>query len=129
MRDLIDAAEAVRRQAYAPYSKFQVGCAIRSADGRIFTGANVENASLTLTLCAERSAVSAMIAAGAKEIAEVAICGSGPAPCVPCGGCRQVLNEFANPETAIHCYGQNDECQTLSLGTLLPHAFGPGDLL
>ena len=99
---LITAAAAARDNAYAPYSRFKVGAAIRAADGRIFVGANVENASYPAGLCAEAAALAAMIAAGARRVAELAIVAESAAPVPPCGLCRQRLAEFAGPEAAVH---------------------------
>ncbi len=125
MKDLLERARAVQARAYVPYSKFQVGCALRSASGAVFVGANVENASYPQGLCAERSAVAAMVAAGEQRIAEVVVIGSGNAPCSPCGGCRQLLSEFAPPQTPIHMAGADGGLATSTMGELLPMAFGP----
>ena len=89
---LMDAARAVRANAYAPYSGFRVGAAVLAADGRIYAGVNVENRSYGVTLCAERAAAAAAVAAAAGEIKAVAVAADGPAP--PCGACRQVLAEL-----------------------------------
>lgn len=128
MTELMTLAEAARLQAYVPYSGFHVGCAIKTDDGRIFTGCNVENAAYPQGHCAERSAVGAMITAGARGIAEMAVSGSGPEPCRPCGGCRQLLNEFASADVMIHCGGTSAASMSVRLGDLLPHSFGPSDL-
>ncbi|MEZ5845622.1 MAG: purine-nucleoside phosphorylase [Geminicoccaceae bacterium] len=125
MRNLIDAARSVRARAYAPYSNFRVGCALRTASGAVFVGANVENAAYPQGHCAERSAVSAMIAAGEEGIAEVAVAGSGDGPCAPCGGCRQLLFEHAGPGVPVYMTGDTAEVATMTLGELLPAAFGP----
>jgi cytidine deaminase len=125
--ELLEAARAASRLAYCPYSRFHVGAAVR-ADGRIFTGANVENASYGLTICAERTAAFAAILAGATRIEAVAVaCVDAPEGCdpnglMPCGACRQVLAEFAGPETPIVV----DRVGTFTLGELLPLAFRLG---
>ena len=128
MIDLIQAARKARSRAYAPYSKFQVGCALRTKTGAIHTGCNIENAAYPTTLCAERVAVGNMIAAGDREIAEIVVIGTGDAPSAPCGNCRQTLNEHAQPTTPILMMGEGQRQIRATLGDLLPHAFGPDDL-
>jgi cytidine deaminase len=96
MHDLIQSAIAARQQAYAPYSNFQVGAALLAKDGRVFTGCNVENLSYGLTICAERNAVFAAVAAGAREFACIAIVADTREPISPCGACRQVMAEFGD---------------------------------
>lgn len=120
--ELIAAALAVRGKAYAKYSHFQVGAAIRAADGRIFAGCNVENASYGLTICAERSAVFAAVAAGEDCFTAIAIATAGGYP--PCGACRQVLAEFA-PELPIFIVDadQPDQIVETDLAALLPGRF------
>ena len=98
--ELLDAADRVRTHAWAPYSGFRVGAAVEASDGRIFTGCNVENASYPVTLCAERGAVSAAIAAGATRLVRVAVSTEAAHPVAPCGACRQVLAEFG-PEMTV----------------------------
>jgi cytidine deaminase len=93
--ELLKAASLARGRAYAPYSGYRVGAAVLAADGRIFAGCNVENASYGLALCAERGAVAAMIAAGTRDVVAVAVVTEGPEPGAPCGLCRQTLCEFA----------------------------------
>ena len=105
MDDLLAAAAAARANAYAPYSGFPVGAALRAASGRIYAGCNVENAAFPQGQCAEASAIGAMVAAGEREIVEVAVVGGGEGLCTPCGGCRQRLAEFAGPETPVHLCG------------------------
>jgi cytidine deaminase len=121
---LIAAARAARAHAYAPYSSFAVGAALRGGDGRIFSGANVENAAYPLGQCAEASAIGQMIAAGERRIAALVVIG-GDQPCPPCGGCRQRLAEFAGPEIPIHlCAPDGRLLRSVTLGELLPLAFG-----
>jgi len=125
MNDLLERARAVQARAYVPYSGFQVGCALRTASGSVFVGANVENASYPQGLCAERSAVAAMVAAGERRIAEIVVIGSGKGPCSPCGGCRQLLSEFAPAATPVLMAGADGSAASSTIGELLPMAFGP----
>ncbi len=122
-RALIEAARKVRLHAYAPYSNYAVGAAVRTSDGRIFVGCNVENASYGLTVCAERVAVFSAVAAGAHEVVAVAIC--TPDGGAPCGACRQVLMEFTPaPDACIIWVVRPDELVArYTLAELLPHAF------
>lgn len=126
--DILIAAREARERAYAPYSNFAVGAALRSASGRIFAGCNVENAAYPLGNCAEASAIAAMIAAGERRIVEVAVVGGGEALCSPCGGCRQRLAEFAAAEAPVHIAGPEGVRLTTTVGELLPHGFGPRSL-
>ncbi len=123
MKDLFAAARQAFEQAYAPYSGFAVGVALRTASGSIYNGANVENAAYPLGNCAEASAIAAMIAAGEQRIEECLIVASGERLCTPCGGCRQRLAEFAGPDLKIHLCSPEKHRETLTLGELLPHAF------
>ncbi len=122
-RKLIEAAKRAQQNAYAPYSSFPVGAAIRTPSGKIYSGANVENSAFPLTRCAEQIAVGAMVTAGEREIAEVVIYTSASPPAPPCGACRQVLAEFAGPETPILCVNDRGEERRYTLGELLPEAF------
>jgi cytidine deaminase len=124
---LKEAAFKVRKNAHAPYSKFKVGAAVLSDDGRVFVGANVENASYGLTICAERSAVTAAVAAGAKHLIAVAIATAGPRPTAPCGACRQVLHELGSG-MHVRAYNLKHEELRTTLNKLLPNAFDVGDL-
>ncbi len=118
-------ALAAMERSYSPYSHFRVGAALLCADGRIFQGCNVENASFGLTNCAERTAVFKAVSEGAREFTAIAIAAEGTPPW-PCGACRQVLNEFApDIRVLITWDGHTDEA---SLSALLPHGFGPKDL-
>ena len=122
---LVAAACEVRQHAYAPYSKFTVGAALLAEDGRIYRGANVENASYGLTSCAERSAVFAAVADGVRDFVALAVC-TGPGA-TPCGACRQVLAEFAGDIPIWLVDGRGNVRET-SLHTLLPDCFGPEQL-
>lgn len=124
MKDLFAAARQAFDRAYAPYSNFAVGVAIRSASGKIYNGANVENAAYPIGHCAEASAIAAMIAAGEQEIIECLVVGGGDDElCTPCGGCRQRLAEFAAPDLPIHICSPEGFRQTFELGMLLPQSF------
>lgn len=112
-----------RRSAYAPYSRFRVGAAVRAA-GRLHAGANVENASYGLTVCAERAAVAAAIAAGARRVDAVAIASGTSPPTPPCGACLQTLAEFAGPDLPVVLVGPRGRRAETTLGALLPRAFG-----
>ena len=125
--DLLAAALAVRERAYAPYSKFAVGAAIRTASGAIYTGCNGENASYPEGCCAETSAIAAMVAAGERDIAEVVVCAESEEPVTPCGGCRQRLAEFGRADTVVRAAGPRGERARWTLGDLLPAAFTLGD--
>ena len=122
---LFAAAEAVRARAYAPYSRFQVGAAILADDGNIYAGCNVENAAYPVGNCAEPSAIAAMLAGGGKRIKRIYVTGPGPAPVTPCGGCRQRIREFADPDVVVISHGIEGEPLVRTLEQLLPHSFGP----
>ncbi len=124
--DLIRHALDARARAYAPYSGFRVGAAVLTAEGELFTGANVENASYGLTICAERVALAAAAAAGARRVASLAVV-SGPGASM-CGACRQFLAEFADDATSILLGDGEGNHHSCHLPDLLPHAFDPNDL-
>jgi cytidine deaminase len=121
-RALAAAAREASANAYAPYSRFAVGAAVRAADGRVFAGCNVENASFGLTICAERNAVFQAVAAGARNLVAVALFTPTPEPASPCGACRQVLAEFGVEE--VLCVAGDGREARHSLDALLPHRFG-----
>lgn len=116
---LIEAAWQAREMAYAPYSNFQVGAALLAADGRVFSGCNVENISYGLTNCAERVAIGAAVAAGAREFLAVAVVADAGLPISPCGACRQVLAEFDVPLVML---ANRSSREQFRLDELLPRA-------
>jgi cytidine deaminase len=126
--DLFDAAKAAHARAYAPYSCFPVGAAIRDEAGRIHAGANVENAAYPVGTCAEAGAIAAMILGGGRRIMELVVVGGGEGLCTPCGGCRQRIREFAGPDCPIHIAGPEGIRARFTLEALLPHSFGPENL-
>ncbi|WP_299375730.1 cytidine deaminase [uncultured Tateyamaria sp.] len=123
MTDLKSAAIAVRENAHAPYSNFQVGAALRTASGAIFAGCNVENVAYPQGTCAEAGAIAAMVAAGEREIAEVYVVAGSPMPVTPCGGCRQKLAEFGGGDVPVTMATVAGVEQRTTLGELLPGAF------
>jgi cytidine deaminase len=129
MNDLIAAAKSARLKAYAPYSKFLVGAAVRDERGQIHGGCNIENAAYPQGWCAETSAIAAMIMSGGHSIAEMAVIGTGDLLCTPCGGCRQKIREFAKGNVKIHVCGEDGKVrQSFTLDELLPSSFGPENL-
>jgi cytidine deaminase len=118
-KDLIEAAAAARSAAYAPYSKFAVGAAVLTKSGKIFSGCNVENISLGLTICAERSAIAAAVTAGTRDLIMIAVVTESKNPAVPCGACRQVMSEF-NPRMKIVAATTNGKSEEFELSKLLP---------
>jgi cytidine deaminase len=122
---LLSRAREAQKAAYAPYSRFRVGAALLTGDGRVFVGANVENAAYSPSICAERGALPAAIVAGARELLAIAVVGDGDGPCTPCGVCRQVLYEFA-PDLIVIAAGTSGPTARYVLGRdLLPEGFGP----
>ena len=125
---LIAAATAARNRAYAPYSRFLVGAAVRTGAGAIHAGCNVENAAYPEGVCAEASAIAAMVMAGGRRVTEVAVVGAGDRLCTPCGGCRQKIREFGGAGTRVLVCGPDGLRREFSLGELLPESFGPDNL-
>ena len=121
MTDLIGRAREVMRNAWAPYSEFRVGAAIEAADGRVFVGCNVESASYGLTICAERMALGAAVAAGARSLRRVVVTTEVEPPAAPCGACRQLLAEFGLNLEVIAAGPTSERRWTLA--ALLPDAF------
>jgi cytidine deaminase len=123
---LIDLANEARRRAYAPYSNYQVGAALRTRSGRIFTGCNVENAAYPTSMCAERVAIYKAVSEGEKEFEVIAVV--TPNGGTPCGGCRQVLVEFGLDTVVLIADGEGRLVQETTVSGLLPGAFTPKDL-
>jgi len=113
----------VRENAYAPYSNFKVGAAIRTVTGEIYAGCNVENAAYPEGTCAEAGAIAAMVAAGARDIAEVAVIADSPQPVSPCGGCRQKLAEFVSGDVKVTMATTDGTVSDTTVSALLPGAF------
>ncbi len=126
-RELRDAAFAAMKNAYAPYSRFRVGAAVRTSTGQVIAGCNVENAAYGEALCAERVAIAAAVARGMKEFEEIAIASESDEPAAPCGSCRQTMSEFA-PDLKVTSYAKNGKQVTWQLSDLLPEAFASNHL-
>ncbi|WP_292287743.1 cytidine deaminase [Marivita sp.] len=126
--DLRNAARQVRDNAYAPYSNFKVGAALRSGDGRLHVGCNVENVAYPEGTCAEAGAIAAMIAAGAQDIVAVYVIADSPDPVPPCGGCRQKLAEFGAQDVPVTLANLHGAERETTIGSLLPGAFGAGHM-
>lgn len=128
LRRLEKAARIAADASYSPYSEFRVGAAVLAGSGRIYSGCNVENASYGLCNCAERTAVFTAAAAGEREVRAVAVYTPTPAPTMPCGACRQVINEFG-PDALVIALCASSERRESTLPALLGDAFGPRNLL
>ena len=125
---LLQAARAARLNAYAPYSKFLVGAAVLDEQGQVHAGCNVENAAYPQGVCAEAAALSAMVLSGGRRAAALLVAGEGPRWVTPCGGCRQKLREFAEPDTPVLVADGQGVQLWFTLEELLPHSFGPEHL-
>lgn len=127
LRRLETAARGALENAYCRYSGFPVGAAVLTEDGTVFAGCNVENASFGLTICAERNAIFQAVAAGHRRVDAVVMVTANSDPTMPCGACRQVINEFGTSATIISI-GSGGKSTQFQLEELLPHGFGPDDL-
>ena len=125
---LIEAAAAVQKNAYAPYSNFKVGAALRTTSGEVFVGCNVENVAYPEGTCAEAGAIASMIASGNKEFVEAAVIADSPIPVPPCGGCRQKLAEFAAKDARITMATTDGALSETTVAELLPGAFDAGHM-
>jgi cytidine deaminase len=126
--ELFLAARDAMARAYAPYSRFPVGAAIRTADGRVYSGANIEVASYPEGWCAETTALGHYVMGGGGAITDIAVVAEKMARITPCGGCRQRLAEFAGPEARVHLCDETGVVDTLTMAELLPLGFA-GDIL
>ena len=126
--EMIALARAVMNRAYAPYSRFRVGAVLRGANGKLYAGCNVENAAYPQGICAEVAAVAVMVADGERRIVEAVVMSEGDLLIAPCGGCRQHLHEFADETVPIHLCDPAGLRRTVTMGELLPLAFGAGNL-
>jgi len=125
-QSLIDLANEARRRAYAPYSNFRVGAALRTRSGRVFTGVNIENAAYPTSMCAERTAVFKAVSEGDKDFEIIAVVNDTGG--TPCGGCRQVLSEFGTETVVVIADGSGRIVRETTVGELLPEAFQPRHL-
>jgi cytidine deaminase len=120
--ELFEAAKKAMAASRSPYSRLKVGAALRTRDGRIYTGCNIEAASFGLTICAERVAVFSALASGARKFSEIAIVSTAEEPITPCGACRQVLWELCG-DMKVSTYNRKGECRSFRLSQLLPFPF------
>lgn len=125
---LVQQAITIRERAYVPYSKFPVGAALLTKSGKVYTGCNIENASYSLTCCAERTAIFKAVSDGETEFTAMAVAADTDRPVPPCGACRQVMSEFFQPDMPIHLTNLQKETKTFLMKQLLPFAFQTEDL-
>ncbi len=128
MDDLLHLARSMMVRAYAPYSKFHVGAAVRDEEGGLHGGCNVENAAYPQGICAEGAAIAALVSSGKRRVLECLVIGPGPDLITPCGGGRQKLREFAANDLKIHLCSPDGLHRTVTLGQLLPLSFGPHNI-
>jgi len=126
---LIELARAAQQVAYAPYSKYLVGCALETESGEVYTGCNIENASYGATLCAERVAIFKAVSDGHRQFRRIVVCTDSQVPGTPCGLCRQVLGEFCGPELEIILCGANDTETRFTFAEIFPHPFNQSSLV
>ena len=124
---LLKSAQSAMQKAYVPYSNFSVGAAIIDENNQIHSGCNVENSAYPLGVCAEASAISSMVLSGGKKIKKILLVSSGHLLTTPCGGCRQKINEFADDDTEILIY-HDQQIKSFSISELLPFSFGKQNL-
>lgn len=125
---LIEEAKKGRAQAYVPYSKFKVGAALLTKEGKVIRGANIENASYGLTNCAERTAIFKAVSENERSFSAIAVVADTEGPVSPCGACRQVLSEFCDPDMPVYLSNLKGDIMETTVGKLLPHSFSKRDL-
>jgi cytidine deaminase len=125
---LFELAKDAMSKAYVPYSKFHVGAAILTSNGKYYSGCNVENAAYPEGTCAEAGAIASMVLNGDTDIKDIYVIGHGDALVTPCGGCRQKIREFSSADTMIHNCGSEAVRKSLTMNELLPFSFGPENL-
>lgn len=125
---LMAQSKEAREYAYVPYSKFKVGAALLAADGTVYNGCNIENASYGLTNCAERTAIFKAVSEGVTEFQAIAIVADTPGPCSPCGACRQVIAQFCAQDMPVYLTNMNGDVQETTVGELLPGVFTTEDM-
>ncbi|ANX12948.1 cytidine deaminase [Fictibacillus arsenicus] len=125
---LMEQAKKARERAYVPYSKFQVGAALLSSGGKVYHGANIENAAYSLTCCAERTALFKAYTEGDTKFSAIAVVADTKRPVPPCGACRQVISELCPPDMPVYLTNLNGDVQEIAVKDLLPGAFSPEDL-
>lgn len=128
VKRLVDEAKTAREMAYAPYSKFKVGAALLTKDGKVYHGCNIENAAYSLCNCAERTALFKAYSEGNKEFAMLAVIADTPRPVPPCGACRQVMTELCPPDMPVILANLQGDTEQTTVKELLPGAFSPADL-
>ncbi|MGG0657544.1 cytidine deaminase [Rummeliibacillus pycnus] len=126
---LMDLAREGREKAYVPYSKFKVGAALLTADGKVYKGCNIENSGYSMTNCAERTAMFKAVSEGERDFAAIAIVADTEGPCSPCGACRQVISEFCAPNMPVYLTNMKGDVKETTVAELLPGAFSPEDLM
>lgn len=126
--ELMQEAIQIRKQAYVPYSKFPVGAAIETSDGKVYHGINIENAAYSMTNCAERTAIFKAVSEGERSFAALAVVADTEGPVSPCGACRQVMAEFCAPDMPVYLTNLNGKVEETTVSQLLPGAFSTEDL-
>ncbi|MGX9135312.1 cytidine deaminase [Rummeliibacillus sp. JY-2-4R] len=127
--NLMELAKEGREKAYVPYSKFKVGAALLTSDGKVYKGCNIENSGYSMTNCAERTAMFKAVSEGEREFAAIAIVADTDGPCAPCGACRQVISEFCSPNMPVYLTNMKGDVKETTVAELLPGAFSPEDLM